>query len=58
VALGLAAEVKQLALFHHDPERSDDAIDAITAEAAVLVGKSAKHMKVFSAREGEHVYLP
>jgi phosphoribosyl 1,2-cyclic phosphodiesterase len=57
VALGLAADVKSLALFHHDPERSDDAIDAVTAEAEDAVRKSAKNLRVFSAREGEDVNL-
>lgn len=57
VALGLAAEVKQLALYHHDPERTDDALDGIVAEAADLVGKSPKHLTIFGAREGQNVVL-
>ena len=33
VRIATAAEVKSLFLFHHDPERSDDAVDAIEADA-------------------------
>lgn len=32
-ALAIAADVKTLVLFHHDPRRTDDAIDALRAEA-------------------------
>ena len=32
--LAQAAGVKKLAIFHHDPGRSDDALDAIGAKAA------------------------
>jgi phosphoribosyl 1,2-cyclic phosphodiesterase len=33
VRVATAAEVKNLFLFHHEPERSDDAVDAIEADA-------------------------
>jgi ribonuclease BN (tRNA processing enzyme) len=32
--LGRAAEAKQLVLYHHDPERDDAALDAISQSAA------------------------
>lgn len=34
VAAGVAARAGRIALFHHDPERDDDALDAFAAEAA------------------------
>ncbi|MCU1398307.1 MAG: hypothetical protein JWN62_1416 [Acidimicrobiales bacterium] len=51
-AVWLAAEagVKQLALFHHDPTRCDDAIDLIT-KAARIMGER-KGVEVVAASEG------
>ncbi|MEY3595192.1 MAG: hypothetical protein RL576_606, partial [Actinomycetota bacterium] len=42
--------VKNLALFHHDPSRSDDALDA-SAACLAAIGKSAG-CNVFVASEG------
>ncbi|MFU8819161.1 MAG: MBL fold metallo-hydrolase [Desulfurivibrio sp.] len=47
------AGVKRLALFHHDPERSDDQLDQL----ATLHGGSRDGMEVFCAREGMEVTL-
>lgn len=47
------AGVKRLALFHHDPERSDDQLDQL----ATLHGGSRDGMEVFCAREGMEVIL-
>jgi phosphoribosyl 1,2-cyclic phosphodiesterase len=44
------ARAKRLALFHHDPSRTDDQIDQI-AECAIRVGQLAG-VEVFTAREG------
>ena len=33
IELGIAANVKTPVIFHHDPDRSDDALDAIAEEA-------------------------
>jgi phosphoribosyl 1,2-cyclic phosphodiesterase len=46
VRLAQMAGVKKLAIFHHDPGRSDDALDAIGEEAASLFGGA------FIAKEG------
>lgn len=51
VRLCRAARAKRLAVFHHDPERSDDALDAIGAEVA-------KEMPgAVVAREGMTLYV-
>ncbi len=47
------AEVKQLALFHHDPERSDEELDLL---AKTHCGKKGG-MEVFFAREGMEIVL-
>jgi len=44
------ARAKRLALYHHDPTRSDDAID-VMSECAIRVGQLAG-VEVFTAREG------
>jgi phosphoribosyl 1,2-cyclic phosphodiesterase len=49
------AEAKRLALFHHDPTRHDDAIDAIR-DCATSAG-SLKGVEVLAAREGLTVRL-
>jgi len=53
-AVGLAerAGVKRLLLFHHDPPRTDDEIDAIVASCA------SRAVPVVGAREGMVVDLP
>jgi phosphoribosyl 1,2-cyclic phosphodiesterase len=51
VAVAEAAGVGQLVLFHHDPQRSDAAVDAIEERAA------AARPGTIAAREGEEVTL-
>ena len=50
-----AAAVRRLALFHHDPTRHDDAIDALGACASKL--GSSLGLEVIAAREGLTVEL-
>jgi phosphoribosyl 1,2-cyclic phosphodiesterase len=45
--------VKQLALFHHDPERRDDAVDRLLKQARSHAGD----VEVFAAGEGMTVHL-
>jgi len=52
VALGRRAGAKRVALFHHDPDRTDDEIDAI--QASIGGGTS----RPFAAAEGMTVDLP
>jgi hypothetical protein len=39
-------------MFHHDPERTDDQIDALEAEAKTVMAKKNPSVKVAAAREG------
>jgi phosphoribosyl 1,2-cyclic phosphodiesterase len=51
------AGVRNLALFHHAPERSDAEIDAMLAEARRTSGESARGLRVVAAYEGLDVDL-
>lgn len=53
VELALAASVKHLFLFHHDPEHGDSDIDAKLVEANRHVSNSGGHLICHNAREGE-----
>jgi hypothetical protein len=44
--------VKKLVLYHHDPDRSDDALDRIGRDAQTLATEQARGMQVVVAREG------
>jgi phosphoribosyl 1,2-cyclic phosphodiesterase len=50
--LGKAAEARHLVLFHHDPERDDDAIDALATRATEWTSEHAPSTLVTAAREG------
>ena len=50
-----AARVPRLALFHHDPSRTDDALDALLARCRAR--PSASGMEVFAAIEGREVVI-
>jgi hypothetical protein len=53
--LANSAQVKKLALFHHEPTHNDTALAAIERDAVKRGKKVAKRVKVFSAREGATV---
>jgi phosphoribosyl 1,2-cyclic phosphodiesterase len=55
--LGLLAEPKQLALFHHDPERSDSALDLIGETSQSFFKSEGRATKVMVASEGLSVKL-
>jgi ribonuclease BN (tRNA processing enzyme) len=55
IAAARRAGVKRLALFHHDPDRTDEQIDAMAAN--YCVPGSAGDTEVFFAREGQVVEL-
>jgi phosphoribosyl 1,2-cyclic phosphodiesterase/CheY-like chemotaxis protein len=57
VELALEAEVKQLFLFHHDPEHDDAKISRMVAEACALVAARKGALQVEAAREGLVVEL-
>ncbi|NLC57013.1 MAG: MBL fold metallo-hydrolase [Armatimonadetes bacterium] len=52
LALARAAEVQQVALFHHDPERTDDAIDAMVAACRAEMARRGDRFTCFAAAEG------
>ncbi len=52
VALALDAEVERLALFHHSPDRSDDAVDQLVEECRGIVRQRGARMEVLAAAEG------
>jgi hypothetical protein len=49
--LGRAAEVRALALHHHDPDRSDEALDRIAAHSREFTAARAQSMHAFVAAE-------
>ena len=51
-ALAVAAQVKHLILFHHDPERSDDEIDAIQDMARAWLQTQGQSTQCTAAYEG------
>ena len=58
VALALQAGVKQLSLFHHDPDHDDRQIDGLVRHARRLVAKRRAKLHVDAAREGLRIDLP
>ena len=57
VDTAIAANVRQLALFHHDPLRSDAALDSIVDDARARAKAAGTTMGVFAAAEGVEVDL-
>ena len=57
VTLALRADVKQLFLFHHDPDHDDAKIDQMLAHARQIVAKAKSPMLVEAAVEGRVVEL-
>jgi phosphoribosyl 1,2-cyclic phosphodiesterase len=57
IAICREAGVKQLALFHHAPERSDTEVDAILAEARALTLRDKIGLDIVAAYEGLDVTL-
>lgn len=53
VDMALAAETKQLALFHHDPLRTDEAVDQLVLAARARANAAAGRLDVFGAAEGQ-----
>ena len=53
----MKAEVKQLALFHHDPSHDDAAVDAMINQARAMLKNGKASINCFGAREGEEVLI-
>jgi CheY-like chemotaxis protein len=58
VDVALAAQVKRLALFHHDPLRDDAAVDRLVDLGRQRVATRGGTLEVFAAAEGQVVELP
>ncbi|HAH07931.1 MAG TPA: phytochrome sensor protein, partial [Elusimicrobia bacterium] len=57
VRCALAAKAKRLAVFHHDPERTDDVLDAHLSHCRELVRQAGSSMACFGAQEGQILEL-
>jgi phosphoribosyl 1,2-cyclic phosphodiesterase/CheY-like chemotaxis protein len=57
ISLAIRAGVKQLFLFHHDPDHYDDKMTALIAEAEAQVAAAGSSMAVSAAREGAEFVL-
>ncbi len=57
VDVALAARARGLALFHHDPTRSDEALDGVLAACRERVAQSGIRMDVLAADEGTEINL-
>jgi len=55
VMLGIKAQVKQLFLFHHDPDHDDAKLDQMLARAQAIVAREKSPMTVAVATEGHVV---
>jgi phosphoribosyl 1,2-cyclic phosphodiesterase len=57
LALGKAAGVRTLALYHHDPGRSDDALDVIARETGAWWERRVRAGRVIVAYEGLTLFV-
>jgi len=51
------AEVKRMALFHHDPLHDDAKLDARLVESLALISSRKLAIECFAAKEGQVVEL-
>jgi phosphoribosyl 1,2-cyclic phosphodiesterase len=56
--LGALAQPKKLALFHHDPDRTDEALDQLGASSKVWLKEHAPAVDLVVASEGQAFTLP
>jgi phosphoribosyl 1,2-cyclic phosphodiesterase len=57
VDLAVAADVKRLFLFHHDPNHDDDYVRRMLADARELAAAKGASVQIDAAREGEEIVL-
>jgi ribonuclease BN (tRNA processing enzyme) len=55
VDFAIAAEVQALVLFHHEPDRSDDALETQLAQAREMVAERNGNVEVVAASEGMEI---
>ena len=58
VDLAIAARVRRLALFHHDPRHTDRQMDDILAQARERAQKRGSDVEILAACEGAEISLP
>ena len=58
VDYALLAQAQQLALFHHDPERPDEALDRLCARAQARAATAGSALQVCAAAEGQTIEVP
>lgn len=57
VDVAIAANVRELALYHHDPARNDEAVDVLIAAARERAAKAGADLVVSGAAEGRTIEL-
>ena len=57
VELAKEAGVRQLALFHHEPEHTDAAMDVVTETAQEIAARGGGKVKIVAAAEGMRIAL-
>lgn len=57
VDFALTAGARRLALFHHDPTRDDDAVDAVLATCQARARERGGALEIFAAAEGRWIDL-
>ena len=57
VKLAMASNVKQLALYSHDPDRTDDDIDKVVAHCQEYIEIAESPLGLFAAAEGQTLDL-
>jgi len=55
--LALEARVKKFGLFHHNPERTDSAVDALEENCRQIIGQSPIPLECFAVYEGMEISL-
>jgi len=53
VKLSMAASVKKLALYSHDPERTDNDVDAVVSHCNQVTENANSPLEIFAAAEGQ-----
>jgi phosphoribosyl 1,2-cyclic phosphodiesterase len=57
VEVALAARVRRLALFHHDPMHGDEVVSLMVERARALIAERGGTLECFAAREGQVVEI-
>ena len=52
IDVAMKAKVKRLVLYHHDPDRTDEALDRIARDVAARSPERTKELEIVVAREG------